>query len=87
MRVFDVAARAVPRLPGGRLMSRHERDDLRVGQGVVYRPYPGAEAEDGEITGIGQPGSAVVMVRWLNGPQAGKVTSVTRGQLEAGGRR
>ena len=35
--------------------------DVHIGQWVVYRPYPGAPAEDGEVVGIR---GTMVMVRY-----------------------
>lgn len=38
---------------------------FNVGDAVVYRPYPGAVAEDGVVTGI-SPDSPLVFVRYRN---------------------
>ena len=42
----------------------------RIGTGVVYRPYPGAKAEDGVITGVNEE---YVLVHYV-GDRAPKAT-------------
>lgn len=39
----------------------------RIGSGVVYRPYPGAQAEDGEITSAND---SYVFVRFVGDRQS-----------------
>lgn len=39
----------------------------RIGSGVVYRPYPGAPAEDGEITSVND---SYVFVRFVGDRQS-----------------
>lgn len=36
-----------------------KREDCKVGIGVVYRPHPGAPAEDGEVTELREAGAMV----------------------------
>lgn len=50
------------------------KDKFEVGQGVVYRPYPGAPGEDGEVTGFSQNPN-LVFVRY-RGDQHSKATPV-----------
>ena len=44
-------------------MSTH--DDFQVGDGVVYRPYEGAQAEDGVVVRLSSDPS-LVFVRYRN---------------------
>lgn len=44
---------------------------LNIGAGVIYRPYPGAQAEDGNITGVS---SAYVFVHFT-GDRASKAVA------------
>ena len=44
---------------------------LNIGAGVVYRPHPGAQAEDGDITSVGE---VYVFVRFA-GDRASKAVA------------
>lgn len=57
--------------------------DLTPGDGVVYRPRPDAPGEDGEVVRVTDRGT--VMVRYLNGPQAGKVCATSPRDLTRSG--
>lgn len=53
--------------------------DITPGMGVVYRPAhdPTAQGEDGVVERVGR----LVMVRYRNGPQAGKVCATNPADL------
>lgn len=56
--------------------------DVKPGMGVVYRPAhdPHAPGEDGEVERIS---GRLVMVRYRNGPQAGKTCATHPADLTA----
>lgn len=63
-------------------MTRDEYNNLQAGDGVTYRPHPDAPAEDGEVTRLIRGISQLVHVRWLNGPQAAKTTTIHYALIE-----
>ena len=53
--------------------------DCTPGLAVIYRPHPGAPAEDGVIV---RRRHDLVMVTYSNGPEAGKTCATHPGDLE-----